>query len=359
MEPVAAQVSPTERLATASRGVRFGIAAAVVLVAFVATLFIGRVVPHFVGDLFYLAIGAISFSLGPDAALLGFALAVAAVACLTPETPFPSLDDVLYTAIFATVALAMLHLSRAQRMARRLAEVRAREASAANEAKDRFLDLVSHDLRGPLNGIRLWTKILTGDRFNPATVQRAATAIDNSVLQQERLVGDLLDAARIRAGTVSLQLHRTPLHPILARVVETIAPAAAVKGLALEPPAGALDAPVVVDPDRLVQVFWNLLTNAVKFTDPGGKVAIVVERGVHTVAVHVRDTGRGLSAEDCRRAFEPYWQQQRGDGLGLGLLIARRLVELHGGALRVASPGPGQGADFAVELPLASSSVAA
>jgi signal transduction histidine kinase len=287
--------------------------------------------------------------------VVGLVLAVTAVASLTPETPFPSLDDILYTVMFTGIALAMLHLSRAQRAAHRLAETRAREASEANDAKDRFLDLVSHDLRGPLNGIRLWTRILLGDRFNPATVQRAATAIDNYVRQQERLVGDLLDAARVRAGTVALELQRTPLQPILARVVETIAPAAAVKGLALEPLAGAVDAPVLADADRLVQVFWNLLTNAVKFTDPGGTVAIVVERHPRTVEIHVRDTGRGLSADDCRRVFEPYWQQRRGDGLGLGLLITRRLVELHGGAVWVASPGPGRGADFAVELPLAAS----
>jgi signal transduction histidine kinase len=196
------------------------------------------------------------------------------------------------------------------------------------------------------------------DRFNPATVQRASVAIDNCVRAQERLVGDLLDASRVRAGTIALHLRLTELRPIITRALETIAPAAAVKGLSLEPPDGAVDAPVLADPDRLVQVFWNLLTNAVKFTERGGTVAVVVERRPRTVEIHVRDTGRGLSLEDCRRAFEPYWQEERGQGLGLGLLIARRLTELHGGALSVASPGRGKGADFAVALPLPSSDAA-
>jgi len=110
---------------------------------------------------------------------------------------------------------------------------------------------------------------------------------------------------------------------------------------------------VLADPDRLTQVMWNLLSNAVKFTDAGGEVGVIVERGRGDVLIHVRDTGRGLSAEECRQAFQPYWQRERGGGLGLGLLIARRLVELHGGALSVTSPGVGRGADFAISLPVA------
>jgi signal transduction histidine kinase len=354
MQTVNPQELPRVWLSDAPRASRYAAATVTILLTFMLTVAITRVLPAFVGDLFYLAVGGISWFLGPDAALLGLALAVWGVAYLTPETPFPSADDLLYMTLFVATALAMLHLSRMQRRAWRVAELRAREASRANEAKDRFLDLVSHDLRGPLQGIRLWSKVLLNDRFNPATVQRASVAIDNCVRDQERLVGDLLDAARVRAGTVALDLRLTDLRPILARALETIAPAAEVKGLSLSAPDGAIDAPVLADPDRLVQVFWNLLTNAVKFTERGGTVTVVVERRPRTVEVHIRDTGRGLSTEDCKRAFEPYWQQERGDGLGLGLLIARRLIELHGGALSVASSGQGQGADFAVALPLPS-----
>jgi len=337
--------------ATAGRLRRYVITTVVMGVTFTVTLAVARIVPNVVGDLFYPALGAIAWVLGPDAALLGVGLAIAAEAYLTPETPFPAVDDVLYVLLFGLTALAMVHLSRLQRRAWRVAEQRAQDALDANAAKDRFLDLVSHDLRGPLQAVRLWSRILRLDRFNPATVERGCDAIESCVRQQDRLVSDLLDAARVRAGTIALQVRPTPLRPVLDRALEMVAPGAEVKGLSLAPPRGELDINIAADPDRLAQVLWNLLANAVKFTDRGGEVAVVVERRNGSVQIHVRDTGRGLSPEECRRAFEPYWQQERGDGLGLGLLIARRLVELHGGVLSVTSPGPGRGSDFAVSLP--------
>jgi signal transduction histidine kinase len=191
---------------------------------------------------------------------------------------------------------------------------------------------------------------------NPATVERAGSAIDGFVRQQERMGADLLDAARLRSGTVALDTQPTSLAPILGRALDMIAPTAEAKELTLGRPAGDLDVPVIADPDRLTQVFWNLLGNAVKFTPPHGSVNVLVCRHGPTLEVHVRDTGRGLTAENCQRVFQPYWQQQRGDGLGLGLMIARRLVELHGGGLSVTSPGPGHGADFVVRLPLSGDS---
>src|SRR5262249_49574644 len=140
--------------------------AAVMLVTFMVTVAVGRLVPHFQADFFYPALALVAWFLGADAAVFGLALALAAEAWLTPETPFPSLDDVLYLALFVLTAGTVLRLSNAQRRARELSEDRAREASEANEAKDRFLGLVSHDLRGPLQGIRLWLSILRADRFN-------------------------------------------------------------------------------------------------------------------------------------------------------------------------------------------------
>jgi signal transduction histidine kinase len=247
----------------------------------------------------------------------------------------------------------MVRLADAQRRARRIAEVRAEEARGANEAKDRFLDLVSHELRGPLHSIRLWLRIASKERCNPDTVERACASIDNCVRQQDRLVADLLDAARVRAGTIAIDLRPIPLHTVVGRAVETVAPAAEAKGVVLASPQGDVELPVLADPDRLGQVLWNLLMNAVKFTDRDGRVEIVTRRRDRSVEVHVRDTGRGLSAEECARVFRPYWQRERGDGLGLGLMIAQRLVALHGGELSVSSGGPGQGADFVVSLPLA------
>lgn len=336
----------------ASAVVRYGLTVIVVAVTYTLTDAVGRILPHFVGDFFYPAIGAVAWFLGAGAAFLGVVLSLAAVAVLTPETPFPGFDDLLYLLLFALTALGIVHLGLLQRRARELADTRAREAVDAVAAKDRFLDLVSHELRGPLNVIRLWLRVLSGDGSRPATIERASDAIQNAVRQQERLVGDLLDAARVRAGTVSMQVRPTMLGVVLARAMDAIRPAAEVKGVALVPADDQVDAPLLADPDRLTQVFWNLLTNAVKFTEPGGRVGIRVVQRANEVETHVWDTGRGLSPEDCRRAFEPYWQQARGDGLGLGLLIARRLVELHGGALSVSSAGDGHGADFVVALPL-------
>jgi signal transduction histidine kinase len=328
------------------RGRRYAVTVVAIGLTYAVTIALERVVPYFVGDLFYLVLGAISWWLGADAALLGLALSFVAVASLTPETPFPSIDDVVYLALFVLTALAMVNLGR-------LAERQAREASEANVAKDRFLDLVSHDLRGPLQAMRLWVKLLRLHPGDVRTVERACDAIDTAGRQQARLVADLLDAARLRSGKLDLHLEPTDLELIVTQTLETIAPEATGKGLALAAPEGPLATCVLADPDRLTQVMWNLLSNAVKFTDAGGEVAVVVERRPQDVRIHVRDTGRGLSAEECRQAFQPYWQRERGVGLGLGLLIARRLVELHGGALSVTSPGLGAGADFAISLPVA------
>ena len=340
------------RKVAAGAAVRYGATVLLVGVTYALTDAVGRIVPHFVGDFFYPAIGAVAWFLGAGPALLCVVLSLAAVAILTPETPFPSLDDVLYLLLFAVTALGIVHLGLLQRRARELSEARAREAVDATAAKDRFLDLVSHELRGPLNVIRLWIGILSGDRSSASTLTRASAAIENAVRQQERLVADLLDAARVRTGAVAMQVRPTMLNAVLARAVDAVRPAAEGKGVALVPAEMEVDAPLLADPDRLTQVFWNLLTNAVKFTEPGGRVGIRVVQHADEVETHVWDTGRGLSPEDCHRAFEPYWQQARGDGLGLGLLIARRLVELHGGALSVTSDGDGRGADFVVALPL-------
>jgi len=187
----------------AGRRRRYAVTAAAIGLTFVVTVALERVVPYFVGDLFYLVIGAISWWLGGDAALL--ALAFVAVACLTPETPFPSIDDVLYLGLFVLTALAMVHLGR-------LVERQAREASEANAAKDRFLDLVSHDLRGPLQAMHFWVKLLRLHPADPRTAQRACDVIDKCVRQQSRLVADLLDAARLRSGKLDLQLEPTDLH---------------------------------------------------------------------------------------------------------------------------------------------------
>jgi signal transduction histidine kinase len=330
----------------ARRGPRYAVTVVAIGLTYLLTIALERVSPEFVGDLFYLVLGAIGWWLGADAALLGLVLSSVAVAHLSRGTPFPAADAAVYLVLFVLTALAMVRLGR-------LAERQAREASEANAAKDRLLDLVTHDLRGPLQGMRLWAKLIRLHAGDRATAERACDALEACVRRQHRLITDLLDAAQLRTGTLDLRLEPTELEPIITQTIQTIAPEASEKGLALAAPEGALGTRVLADPDRLTQVMWNLLSNAVKFTDAGGQVAVVVERKTADVQIHVRDTGRGLSVEECRRAFQPYWQREHGGGLGLGLLIAQRLVELHGGALSVTSPGPGRGADFAISLPVA------
>src|SRR5439155_4769052 len=129
--------------------------------------------------------------------------------------------------------------------------------SEANAAKDRFLDLVSHDLRGPLQAMHFWVKLLRLHPADPRTAQRACDVIDTCVRQQSRLVADLLDAARLRSGILDLRIEPTDLAPVIMGTLETIAPEASRKGLALAPPAGALDTCVIADPAPLTQAMWK------------------------------------------------------------------------------------------------------
>jgi PAS domain S-box-containing protein len=228
-----------------------------------------------------------------------------------------------------------------------------RQAQESNRAKDEFLAALSHELRTPLNAILGWTSIL---RDSQAQLQRGLDVIHRNARVQAGLVEDLLDASRIASGKMSLDLANTPLVPIIQAAIETIGPSAAEAGVAVDFDPAEYAPHVWGDPSRLQQVFWNVLSNAVKFTTPGGHVRISLQCAADQAVVSVSDTGIGIRAEVLPSSFDRFKQAdasttRRYQGLGLGLTLARQLVEMHGGLISAASAGEGAGSTFAVALP--------
>ncbi len=246
--------------------------------------------------------------------------------------------------------------SRLQTMLDRERTARA-AAEAASLMKDEFLATLSHELRTPLNAIVGWTHLLRSGTLSGEKLQRAVETIERNAYAQARLIDDLLDVSAIVSGKMSLEVRPVELAKVVEAVLEGVRPAADAKGIrlqvALDPDAG----PVPGDAARLQQVVWNLLSNAVKFTPVGGRVRVGLERRGGHARLSVHDSGVGIEPDFLPHVFEPFRQADSGTtraqgGLGLGLAIVRRLVELHGGSARAESDGPGQGATFVVDLPL-------
>ncbi|HEX8031110.1 MAG TPA: ATP-binding protein [Vicinamibacterales bacterium] len=236
-------------------------------------------------------------------------------------------------------------------------------AEEASHLKDEFLATASHELRTPLNAIVGWVHVLqTGAIADDMQRQRAVDAIARNAKIQTRLIEDLLDVSRMIQGRVSLTVAPVNLRAIVGAAVETARAGAVAKGIALEIDAADEVLPVIGDEQRLQQVMWNLLANAVKYTPRGGRVVVSVSRVGERAEVRVEDNGEGIDAALLPHIFEPFRQGSRKtmrSGLGLGLVIVRRLVELHGGQVTAESQGPGGGAQFAVSIPLAQGTAAA
>jgi PAS domain S-box-containing protein len=231
-----------------------------------------------------------------------------------------------------------------------------RSAEDANRMKDEFLATVSHELRTPLSAIAGWAQVLREGSLSEADVGKAVASIDRNARAQSQLISDLLDVTRIVSGKLHLELQ--PLSPahVLEAAADTVRPSADAKGVALE-----LDAPpglpaVNGDMNRLQQVVWNLMANAVKFTPAGGRVRASAEADGDQVVIKVEDSGEGISPEFLPHVFERFRQAEgsggrRHGGLGLGLAIASQLTEMHGGTISAHSEGTGRGAVFTVRLP--------
>jgi PAS domain S-box-containing protein len=232
------------------------------------------------------------------------------------------------------------------------------EAERSNQLKDEFLATLSHELRNPLNAILGWAEVLKRTPDLPPQTRRGIEAIERNSRVQSHLISDLLDFAGIRFG--KMRLESRVIDPTLAlrAAVEVVSMEAESRCVSVQVALGAQPAAVLADDARLQQVFWNLLTNAIKFTPKGGTVDVTSGVDGSDFRVTIRDTGRGISAEFLPRLFDRFAQQDSGSaknfsGLGIGLTIVRHLVTMHAGTITVESRGLGHGATFTVRLPLA------
>ncbi|HEV7799422.1 MAG TPA: CHASE domain-containing protein [Pyrinomonadaceae bacterium] len=235
-------------------------------------------------------------------------------------------------------------------------------AEESNRLKDEFLATVSHELRTPLTAILGWSRMLQSGSLESETAIRAVDSIKRNAKAQAQIIDDILDVSRIITGHLYLELHPIELAPVLDSAINVVRPTAEAKGIQIEVDLGPEPAAVPGDTNRLQQVFWNLLSNAVKFTPAGGKVSVQLRQVDSQVQIEVTDTGQGITAEFLPFVFDRFRQQdststRQHGGLGLGLAIARHLVEIHGGNISARSRGAGAGATFTVRLPLLGSLV--
>ena len=236
-------------------------------------------------------------------------------------------------------------------------------AEESNRLKDEFLATVSHELRTPLTAILGWSRMLEGEPLSGEMAKRAIETIKRNAKAQAQIIDDILDVSRIITGNLYLDLQPIELESVLEGSVNVVRPTADVKGIQIELSFDQEPVAVLGDANRLQQVFWNLLSNAVKFTPAGGKVDVQLRKTDSHVQVEVADTGPGISPEFLPYVFDRFRQadststRQHG-GLGLGLAIARHLIEIHGGTIEVRIGGEGAGATFTVTLPVVGSKLA-
>jgi len=231
------------------------------------------------------------------------------------------------------------------------------EAERLGHLKDEFLATLSHELRTPLNSIQGWATVLRQKSASPADMARGLETIERNVRAQAQIVNDLLDMSRIISGKIHLEVQPLQIHEVVSQAVESIRQSAEAKGIRMQ---SILDSGIGLvrgDVNRLQQVLWNLLSNAIKFTPRDGRVQVVLERVNSHLEIVIEDTGIGISPDFLPFVFDRFRQAdpsttRRYGGLGLGLSIVKSLVELHGGGVRVKSPGENLGSTFIVSLPI-------
>jgi signal transduction histidine kinase/CHASE1-domain containing sensor protein/CheY-like chemotaxis protein len=248
------------------------------------------------------------------------------------------------------VAIENVRLLKLERTAREAAE-------ESNRLKDEFLATVSHELRTPLTAILGWARLLEDGALDSTMTHQAVDTIWRNAKAQAQIVDDILDVSRIITGNLYIDLHPIEVTPVVQNAINVVRPTADAKGIRIEAQIDNTPAMVSGDANRLQQVIWNLLSNAVKFTKNGGRVTLKVTQANAAVEISVTDTGQGISREFMPYVFDRFSQAdstttRHHGGLGLGLAIARHLVEIHGGTIRAASRGEGQGATFTITLPL-------
>jgi PAS domain S-box-containing protein len=232
------------------------------------------------------------------------------------------------------------------------------EAERANSLKDEFLGILSHELRTPLNAVLGWVHLMRTSTPSAEQLARGLTVIERNARLQSRMVEDLLDMSGVMAGKMRLEKRRVPIARVVDAVAESLQPAFADKGVNLRRGPADDGAEVDGDPNRLHQIIWNLLSNALKFTPAGGQVTIEVQPHDRHVRIAVADNGPGIAADFLPFVFDRFRQGDQSTrrshgGLGIGLALVKSLAEMHGGRVTAASDGPGRGAMFSVILPLA------
>ncbi|MGZ8849636.1 MAG: PAS domain S-box protein [Thermoanaerobaculia bacterium] len=230
------------------------------------------------------------------------------------------------------------------------------ESETLSRAKDEFLATSSHELRTPLTSILGWSELLVTGELDAETQREAIDSIRQSAKAQSRLIDDMLDVSRLLTGKLELNSAMVDVAATLLLAIRAITPAAENKNIRLEKSFARDASRVYGDATRLQQIFWNILSNAVKFTPAGGNIRVRLSSVDSRVEVEVSDTGKGISADFLPRVFESLSQEgasstRQHGGLGLGLAIVKQLVEMHGGTVRAESGGPGRGSTFTVSLP--------
>jgi PAS domain S-box-containing protein len=267
-------------------------------------------------------------------------------------------DDHTYGVVMTAVDITLHKQIEIQRQALLQQERHARAAAeTANRVKDEFLAILSHELRTPLNAILGWIKLIQRGGLKPEILQRAFDTIERNAIAQTQLINDLLDISRIIRGQVTLNLQPVNIAALLQTTVDTLGPAAKAKSIQVNLQLPPHIASTLGDVNRLQQVFWNLLSNGIKFTPAGGTVTILGDVVQNQLMVQVQDSGIGIDPDFLPHMFDYFRQADSSTtraqgGLGLGLAITRRLVELHGGTIQADSPGLNQGTNFTVTLPM-------
>ena len=232
-----------------------------------------------------------------------------------------------------------------------------RAVHEASRLKDEFLATLSHELRTPLNAVLGYARMMRSGLLDASKRERAIEVIERNATSLAQIVEDVLDVARITAGKVRLNVQLIDAADVIRNAIATVVPAADAKGVRIETVLPPSIGPITADPDRLQQVLWNVLSNAVKFTGRGGRVQVLLSRDVSAIEIVVSDTGIGIAPDFLPFLFDRFRQadarttREQG-GLGLGLAIARHFVEMHGGTISAASAGEGEGSTFRINLPV-------
>jgi signal transduction histidine kinase len=230
------------------------------------------------------------------------------------------------------------------------------EAERKGKLKDEFLEALGHELRAPLNSILGWSRLMELGRLDATETQAGGQTISRNARHLAHLVDDLLDLSAVTSGKIRVDPEETDLCEIVEAALDILQPVAKAKGVQLRREFAKPECLVFGDPHRLQQVVWHLVSNAIKFTPRGGLALVNVRSEGSDCEIGVTDTGTGIAQELLPFVFDRFWRadpsaEQRFSGLGLGLALAKRLVELHGGAITATSAGPNQGSTFTVTLP--------